>query len=311
MVFRTWIAVLGLATGLSGCVPMEQAPLTYTSKMTAGVGMSTGTTDTPGFDVTIGYKEVNIALVPVAVAKYCYKATEEQCQNAIYQMKLVTGKKIDAVENSPLQRRLDELNGDMERLVGEQKTDSERLVSLRSQIAVADAATAAKRELDELGTGSADQVPERQSVRETLLAKIGQRPANFNVANARQEAAQIEAKESARNAEAATYRQEQARLASQLNRNSNSHRYDAYSVFGKFNGKASGDKQGAGLTVGKVFATGIAAQNLTEFATTADCLANIRFLADMMPKPNGKDAQIDAQKAALLGTAGEVCKRGD
>lgn len=307
MVFRTWIAVLGVATGLSGCVPMEQAPLTYTSKTTMGVGMSTGTTDTPGFDVTIGYKEVNVALVPVAVAKYCYKATEEQCQNAIYEMELVTGKKIDAVENSPLQRRLDELNGHLERLVGEQKTDSERLASLRSQIAVADAATAAKRELDELGTASDDEAPERQSVRATLNAKIEQRraQADFNVANARQVAAQIEAKESALTAKAATYRQEQARLLSQLERNSNSDRYDAYSVFGKFTGNASGTEEGAGLTAGKVFATGIAAQNLTEFATTADCLANIRFLADMMPE--GKDAD----KAALLRTAGEVCKRGD
>lgn len=305
MVFRTWIALLGLATGLSGCVPMEQAPLTYTSKMTAGLGMSTGTTDTPGFDVTIGYKEVNIAVVPVAVAKYCDTATEAQCQNAIYEMELVTGRKIDAVENSPLQRRLDELNGDLERLVGEQKTDSERLASLRSQIAVADAATAAKRELDELGTASTDEAPERQSVRATLMAKIGQRPADFNVANARQEAAQIEYNQSALTAKAATYRQEQARLSSQLDRNSNSHRYDAYSVFGKFNGNASARREGAGLTVGKVFATGIAAQNLTEFATTADCLANIRFLADMMPE--GKDAD----KAALLRTAGEVCKRGD
>jgi hypothetical protein len=292
---------------------MEQAPLTYTSKTKIGVGVSTGTQDTPGLDVTIGFKEVNIAMVPVAVAKYCYKATEELCQKAIYEMQLVTGTKIDAVENSPLQRRLDELNGDMERLIGEQKTDSERLASLRSQIAVADAATAAERELDELGTGSADEAPERQSVRATLMAKIEQRPAKFNVTNARQEAAQIEAKESARNAKAATYRQEQAQLSSQLDRNSNSQRLDAYSVYGKFNGNASGNTQGAGLTAGKVFATGIAAQNLTEFATTADCLANIRFLADMMPegKDAQTDAQIDAQKAALLGTAGEVCKRGD
>lgn len=297
--------VLALLLVTGGCVPMEQASLTYTSKTTMGVGVAAGTQDTPGLEVTIGFKESNIALVPVAVAKYCYKATASQCQDAIYQMRMISGGKTDAVESLPVQNRIEELNRELEQLFGQQKLETERLASLKYRIAVAEAADVADAELAKLGPVAADASPEAQNARAALTAKSALRPAGFNVADARKDVAQLEAAQVARTAKVDNFRQEQAQLSGQLDANSNRQRTDAYSVYGKFSGSATGDSKGAGLTAGKVFATGVAAQNLTEFATTADCLANIRFLAEMMP-----DGQ-DAEKAELLKTAGEVCRRTD
>lgn len=292
--------VFMLAAG--ACVPMEQASLTYASKTTMGVGAAVGTQDTPGLEVTIGFKEANIALVPVAVAKYCYKATEAQCQDPIYQMQMVAGGKMDSVESPAVQNRIEEINRELEQLFSQKKLESDRLSSLKSRIAMVEAADIADAELAKPQALGSDVSPEAVNARAALTAKSALRPANFNVADARNEVAQLDAAELDRTGKIDKLRQEQAKLSGQLDANSNRERKDSYSVYGKFSGSATGDSQGAGLTAGKIFATGVAAQNLTEFATKSDCLANIALLAGMMPKTN------DAEKAALLKTAGEVCK---
>lgn len=292
-----------LMLGSSACVPMEQSSLTYTSKTSMGVGVAAGTQDTPGLDVTIGFKEVNVALVPVAVAKYCYKATAEQCQNAIYQMRMVAGGKTDAIENLPIEKRIDGVNREVQSLFDQQKLEDDRRASLSAEIDLVQTADAADSELIKLGPALADAPPEALNARAALTARSALRPAAFDVASARKELAQLEAVRSARTIRLDSLRQEKVQLSGQLNANSNRQRTDAYSVYGKFSGGATGNGQGAGLTAGKVFATGVAAQNLTEFATTVDCLANIRLLAEMIPTDS-------AERFKLLNNAGELCKRG-
>jgi hypothetical protein len=149
--------LLMLAT--SACVPMEQASLTYTSKTTMGVGVAAGTQDTPGLEVTIGFKEVNVALVPVAVAKYCYKATAEQCQNAIYQMRMVSGGKTDAIENLPIEKRIDGVNREVQDLFDQQKLEDDRRAALSAGIDLVQTADAADAELGKLGPAAADAPP--------------------------------------------------------------------------------------------------------------------------------------------------------
>lgn len=61
---------------LVGCA-LPQAPLVYSSKVSVGVGISAATPDQPGVDIHIGYKQVDVAYVPVAVGKPCDPANSK------------------------------------------------------------------------------------------------------------------------------------------------------------------------------------------------------------------------------------------
>jgi len=63
-------ATLSLAA-LSACAPLQQAPLVYSSKTVVGLDVSATTTETPGASFAFGYKSVDAAYVPVAVARVC------------------------------------------------------------------------------------------------------------------------------------------------------------------------------------------------------------------------------------------------
>jgi hypothetical protein len=56
---------------LSACAPLQQAPLVYSSKTVVGLDISATTTETPGASFAFGYKSVDAAYVPVAVARIC------------------------------------------------------------------------------------------------------------------------------------------------------------------------------------------------------------------------------------------------
>lgn len=56
---------------LGGCAHLEQAPLVYASKTTFGVDISSASTENPGISMNVGYKQVDAAYVPVAVARAC------------------------------------------------------------------------------------------------------------------------------------------------------------------------------------------------------------------------------------------------
>lgn len=303
MKIRSITGLVLLPITVAGCVPMEQATLTYTSKSTIGVGVEAGTQQTPGLDVTIGFKETNIALVPVAVAKYCYKATSSQCQNAIYRMELVRGGKNDSSQTQPIVARINDINRTLEELNGEQSRQTQRLADLRANIAVAEAAESARAELAELNSTPPDESAERANRLAELQAKANSAPANFSLSEARAQAAAIEADQTARSTRIKTFQEDKVRLTAQLEADTESGRTDALSVYGRFNGTANGDEGGAGLTAGKVFATGIAAQNLTEFATTAECLSNIGALASMIDDANA------AERDKLLSSAPQICSR--
>lgn len=297
------VVAIGILT-TTACVPMEQASLTYVSKTTMGVSVAAGTQETPGLDVAIGFKETNFALVPIAVAKYCYKASGQQCQNLIYQMEKIVGSKGDAFESLAVQKQLSTIKVNLDTLFRKQQSDTKNLAELKGQISLFEGAAAADAELAKLGPAVLGESQDVANARDEAAAKAKLRPASFDINTARAAVVQLEADQVRDASLVKSLNQTQSDLSGKLNPNSNRIRTDAYSVYGKFNGEASGNSQGAGLTVGKVFATGIAAQNLTEFATTADCLASIGFLAKMI-----KDDRT-AQNT-LLSSAGNVCKQSN
>ena len=89
-----------VAPALAACYPMEQAPLVYASKATVGVGVQAGTTDNPGLELILGYKASDVALVPVAAAKFCRRQAAADCENDIYAMQIIRGSKVDDSSNS-------------------------------------------------------------------------------------------------------------------------------------------------------------------------------------------------------------------
>jgi hypothetical protein len=53
----------------SGCAPLQQAPLVYSSKLVIGADISTPTSESPGVSVSLGVKSVDAAYVPIAISK--------------------------------------------------------------------------------------------------------------------------------------------------------------------------------------------------------------------------------------------------
>jgi hypothetical protein len=83
---RGWIGVLAL---LGGCAPLEQAPLVYSSSKQFGIGVKSGAPDAPGLDVHIGFRALDAAYVPVAVAKQCGQG--QTCSGITYNVVPIAG----------------------------------------------------------------------------------------------------------------------------------------------------------------------------------------------------------------------------
>ena len=268
------IACIAAIPLLGGCLPLEQAPLVYTSKVTMGVNLSAGTPESPAPNVVIGYDQVDAAIVPVAVAKPCYKSTSSTCkpssndihviagQNAISAEDLINQQLIDRAQRAIVtnQKVVDDNagviaseNGKLKRLT-DLSAKRTRFASL-NQIAAAFASDPTKPALsaDEL----AEQTKLKAEIDELALIEANQAEINRNIGAL---SAQSAIAATALTVAEGELKGLQAKIATS---NSNT-KSDALSVYGSFNGKADGTKEGASLTLGKVFSTGVAAQNLTE-----------------------------------------------
>jgi hypothetical protein len=61
---------LGIACVLvSGCPPLQQAPLMYTSKQTLGIDLTTPTAQSPSVTSNLGFMNLDAAYIPLAVSK--------------------------------------------------------------------------------------------------------------------------------------------------------------------------------------------------------------------------------------------------
>lgn len=311
---RTIVAAVLAAPTLAGCYPMEQAPLVYASKSTIGVGLAAGTPENPGLDVTIGFKETNVALVPVAVAKFCRLPNQTNCQNAIYALHVIKGGKIDTVENRRIRKDIEERQAEistLERSIGELERGR---TTAEDNIRKLEKRAEAEKTLDTVGrtpTPDEGEVLANQRAAALLVWDGTASVSKTTLAAERNTLNQTTELLNAQKARVATLQGEIGRFAATLTADKQGTRDDALSVFGTFKGGGTGDNEGASLTGGKVFATGIAAQNLSEHAGVADCLSAVGLLADQF-KASGTAEQIATAHAArngLLASAGDVCKR--
>lgn len=295
------LASLGL---LAACYPMEQAPLVYASKSTVGLSITAGTPENPGLDLIIGYKATDVALVPVAVAKYCRQASGSDCVNAIYEMKIITGSKLDTVDNGIIDNAIKEAKRSLQNRVDQSNTLAGSISTLEVEISKIEERKRLLQQLADLPdtdeTENADLVATRTRL-DAELAETGSTNIEDEDALQRQ-LANLAQKKRGVDIEMGEFQKQIADLSKRLQTGEMGERGDSFSVYGTFKGGGQGDSSGGALTGGKVFATGIAAQNLSETAAASDCLASIAFLAS---KLEGDD--IAEERNALLSSASTVC----
>lgn len=261
-----------------GCAPLQQAPLVYSSKVAVGVDLSAAMTETPGFSIGLGYKQVDVAYVPVAVAKSCSN-TDNVCSGATYQLMALQGSNtIDSgnEDSEANQAAAKKLIDDVQKASA---ALSERISAeqLAQQVAQAsnDVVTRLKAELSPLQDKSKELVfPAEQTARINALVDIEIPRAEIKAKQATSDLVVAkDATERAR-AQVQSFNVDQLARATKIVRGSDK-KGDAYSVFGSFDGAtragvttgtgttttSSGD---ASLIIGKVFSTGIASQFLTQ-----------------------------------------------
>ncbi len=276
-----------VGVGLAGCAPLQQAPLVYSSKTIVGVDISSPTSEQPGVSLSLGFKNLDAAYVPVAVAKPCkepegsseapnhdinYKQID--CENAIYGMQLVGGK-VDGINENHKNE-------------GKQSKQLDELMVLLGKRDVLNS------EIQLLST-SADAGDQNKVTNDkSQLVDIEKKLASITSSNPE---ILVEAMEK-------------------------NNKGDSYSVFGSFDSKtkaktdAEGKSAEAGVTLGKVFSTGIAAQYLSdglgrqhaslgEAEKEKACLAEGRkMLSDYQAAAKDKfDAAVYADLAKTLATS--------
>lgn len=264
--------LMSLSVGLSGCGNLQQAPLVYTSKVSVGIDAATTSTETPGFSINVGYKQVDAAYVPVAVAKDCKAASDQLCKEKVFEILPLNGNndvsgttKVSERALSDAKAALDAASTEVERnltKLGEAQTDAKAKIKARDI-----AKTAADSAADVDKVTSAEAAKKAQNEVDSAQAAVADLQRSFDRAQAKLTEA------------AAAY----SKLTAPSSVDSLNQRRDAFSVYGSFDGKTTntGGKEGVsvGLNLGRTFSTGVASQNLTEGVRSSACLESaIRVL---------------------------------
>lgn len=309
------------AIGLASCVPIEQAPLVYTSKNQIGVGVSAGTPDSPGLDIAVGYKGLDAAYVPVALGRSCssksrFCADESSDTDGKHPITLVYGtNQVKGASRADLAM--------IENYQGQAKKFSEKmvqnnivldeLVTARDNLA---AITALENQQPPVIVDTDVEANQRKAKIEGLraatssLTKLDAPSVDKEILSIQNENKGLKGQMDTAYGLADDERQK-------LNRESADDKRDALSVYGSFNGTAGGNNSSASIALGKVFSTGIAAQNLTQgirsgtvIAHHAICLDRLEDMAASMDVSTAKSGDALRKKAdKICGQVSEELNR--
>jgi hypothetical protein len=277
MSVEKYCTAIAMAIALSGCAALQQAPLIYSSKISVGVGVSANTTDTPGLSINIGYKQVDAAYVPVAVAKPCdtpNQGDKTDCTNAIYRLEHIKG------ENDVVNNELSNASRDAaQKIIDDFLAVRSRLTN--SEAEVIKAKGALDRLNNEIRSLEAETKP---ALAEDANDKVkAERQAKVNrLTNIRDKKLVVSATNAVATADLARTSAENDLRNTNLTKVADAikavgganKKFDAYSVFGSFDANTTTGVTGstsstsananAALSIGRVFSTGVASQNLTE-----------------------------------------------
>lgn len=272
---------IAAAALLGGCTPMNQAALVYSSKVQVGVQVAAGTAETPGVELNAGINANDVAFVPAAVSRLCEDGNPLNCASSSYDVHQVR-----AYNNQGL--------------AAQKAAEANRRVE------------AASRETHEI-----ERVMERVDGKTFTPAELrGTLRSWAPMATTREEALRMLYQElvAARQneAEARTAFVELSRLAQAEGRDGLN---DALSVYGTFNGSATGtgptagNQGGAGVGVGagKVFSTGVASQLL---ATGIARGGSARAVTECLAKAEGVAGNFEGEKKKeVLASLSAACAR--
>jgi peptidoglycan hydrolase CwlO-like protein len=299
-----------LAAALGACTPLNQAALVYSSKAQVGVNVAAGTPENPGVELSIGVNVVDAAYVPTAVARNCENATPKDCETTSYDVIPIYGRNDRSNQDRASEVALDDANrelevkrkqvADLQAKIDEAtslaKSAAERITALDAAIEVETKRAAAPTDPP---TAPAVDLATLRTQKKTLEDDRDKASGKLPALNSSLQAALSE-----RDRVLARVQQLQAAR----DRSRQDQKADALSVFGSFdtNTSASGSVKpggetgaGAGVALGKVFSTGVAAQNLTQgigdsarVSAMARCLAEAKTLADTVTDPGKKQQMI-------------------
>lgn len=318
------LASLSAAVLLAGCGSVDTVPLVYVSTVKVGLNAAGGTAETPGADIMIGVEAKDAAFVPVAFTRTCRTEGEglDGCQG--YLVEPIKGQSVP--EGDYGFSRLDMAKSNEDRLESEQEGMQAALTSAERNLA-------SKKEQAEKFSTFTQRLEEWNSNR----IEQGEVELPNDILEARQfvdshtqesvsdavTVAQGRVNTLSNEVQSASSRLEEARqLVNRLIGTSSqvsTRMEDALSVFGSFNGDmgAKADADGkktktsanASLSLGKTFATGVAAQHLAggtgeaaKALGVAQCVNSALTIVEALPEAE----RPAAYKAFAKACSGEL-----
>ena len=283
---------------LSGCAHLEQAPLVYTSKTSFGLEVSTTSTESPGISMIVGFKQVDAAYVPVAVARKCGSGEKEISEleadlcreRSFHEIKMISGSSNEgglssieqASESEALTNELNQKISSRESAMKDVESQrevlnakEEALFDLKKRKAEYDINLINIRKLGEdiASVSEADQDKASRNIKQeaeklklevenkNFISSIGGSIDKYSGEEKKREE-QIQSAKIALQEADKRHKNTQNEINAVVKKMRMS-RMDSYSVFGSFDskGKATGDS--ASFQLGKIFATGVASQNIS------------------------------------------------
>lgn len=326
---RMVLSLCSAAFLASACAPLAQAPLVYSSKVSGGLSIVTTVADSPGVDVNIGYKAADTAYVPVAVSQPCAKTEgssgcigsnpitvisagdNNSSDGDIREERLEAARRAASEALKPEARAQSEV--DKARIALDSDPANQQVLALQARLDVV-------RTLPANPDGSPASIQGETEASLTVKRDAAQAAiANLRSTLAARQQELTAASDARKNADTLV-----AALEESLRRQGSSVRQDAYSVFGSFNNTTSGNgstssKPGEGssspsvtasMTLGKVFSTGMASQNVTDglrrsatITATAQCLQAAQVLIQ-------GSGVTDSAKVTMTQQAFAACSAG-
>ncbi|WPO49057.1 hypothetical protein [Pseudomonas sp. S1Bt23] len=252
--------IIMLSLLISGCAPLQQAPLIYTSKQVLGIDISAPTTESTGITLNLGFKNVDAAYVPVAVSKKDGRDTGVKMVSATYGKG--NGAKIDAPSADIAQKEKIE---NVKQTLDAREKVAKKVSALNEKFLKYNYSLDSFLMLDSRQKKAAlpgldEQVSEIKAVQalpEEVKSKLDQKE--------KVSGDEIEEVKKPLNNELADLNSQLSLARDELARSLNVTQSDAMSVFGSFESNVKGEhKDGISQNLGKMFSTGVAAQNLTK-----------------------------------------------
>ena len=243
----------------------------------------------------------------MVVAKKCDPKNGMKCDAVKYDLEQVLGHHQMSTETRFDQVRLQNTESELgkERLA--YLANQEQLNKKSEELRKITAQTAATTRLNELtalrgADGTTALTPDQDKEVATVTKQIGDANALMatrSQANREKDVADLKVANRKLLANISELEETKRRIEGQLLASNGDTKKDALSVYGSFNGRAAGTANGADLGVGKVFSTGIAAQNMSqgvaEAARTAAAAECLKEAAKLL----GDNAAEELRQAAL------------